>query len=243
MAFVRRNYRRRPKQNKAMSVTKKPTYVVAREALKTAKSLVRKVETKYFTASYGAVVTANSTGWDQFCMNQIGAGTGDNQRVGLSVNIKELDIHMMFQMSGNIDGGQAVRVVVVQDRQSQPDASLTLSTLFNTTSSDFMTLINYNANAHKRYKILADRIYECDPVNLATTQSGGTTNGTDLLNTQRFHRLVFNKSLLHKLNYNGTATSDFDTNSIYFLITKLNDNSNGSVVTPSIRWLIKYTDE
>lgn len=233
--FVRRPARRLASRSKS-------TRAIAKKALKAVGSLRKKTETKYFTAAYNTVVTANSTGWDQFAMNQIAAGTGDNQRVGNRINAKELDIDMMFQMSGNVDGGQAVRVIVLQDRQAQPDSALTLSTLFNTTSSDFMTLYNYNANAHKRYKILADRIYECDPINGFGTGTSGTNTST-MLNTQRFHKLKFGKSLLKDLNYNGTGSGDFDTHAIYFLVTKLNDNSNGSVVTPSIRWLIKYTDE
>lgn len=222
---------------------------IAKRALKKANSIQRKFEKKYFIASYNGTgsplnITPNATSpyWDQFCMNQIAGGSGDGQRVGNRISLRKLFIDMLFQMSGNVDGGQAVRVVIVQDKQTSPDSAITLSTLFNNTSSNFNTLLALNAGAQYRYHVLHDKVYMLDPVNLSTTQSGGTTNGTDMLNTQKHVRLSFGKRLLKEVVFNGTGSGDFDDNSIYFLITKLNTDSNGSIVAPSIRWYLEYTD-
>lgn len=234
-----------PKKSLFVVAKKKETSMdVAKEALKKVRRLELEEEDKYFIAGYSTTVVDNATSpyWNQFCMNQIGAGTGEGQRVGNKVIMKELFIDMLFQMTGNVDGGQATRVVILQDRQAQPDSALTLATVFNDPSSNFNSVYSYDTQFDQRYKVLHDKVYQCNPVGIATTQSGGTTNGADLLNTQVHHRLRFSRGFIKSLYYNGTATSDFDKNAIYFLITRLNNSSNGAPVNPTINWYIKYSD-
>lgn len=234
---------------KVMKVkTDKSAKQLAKEALKKVNSLSRAEETKYFVASYnngGGTITdnANSPYWEQFNMNQIAGGSAYNQRIGNKIEIQELFVDVLLQFGGNADGGQMTRIVIVQDRQTDPDSSIAIAELFQNPSSNFNSLIAYNQSAQSRFKIIHDKVYNCDPVGIATFNVDGDTTTDVLLNTQKHFRLrFFGKHLIKNLYYNGVNSGDFDKNALYLLITRLNTSANGATVVPTINWVIKYKD-
>lgn len=168
------------------------------------------------------------------CLNAIAQGTGENQRSGLRVVNKSIQIKVNWDMLGG--GDQVLRLLVVQDRQTngaQLTGSDVLADQVPGTANDNLAMVNLE-NKH-RFKILYDKIFQTEiqmrywngsaeisgnrvkSINIfiplgkrgVTTRYLGTTNAVSDIADNSFHLLAIT-------NETSTDTVTFNSRVRYF---------------------------
>lgn len=181
--------------------SKNSTRNIAKRALKQVSRIKKSVETKYcdtFVAS-----TASYSG-SVYSVSQIAQGDTQTTRDGIKVGAKSL--HIKARVAGNSLSGsnQAVRCILVCDKE-QTGTAPTASDILENTGNVLSHLSPYKWTTRPRYQILYDKIFGLSWQNGTT----GTQSETKVFN--------IHKRLKKNIFYSGAASTDAYKNNLYLL--------------------------
>ena len=168
---------------------------IAKKALKKVNKLARivKPEIKYKLLLVNTI-TPTTTGNVQQ-MDLIAIGTGQNSRVGLSINMVGIGIRGQWKFNTAGATSQVVRMIVYVDKQQGVDSKATPTSILEQVSP-----YSYlNQIRRKRFRVLLDKMIVLD-------------------NISKFTRIIrWWKKLNFESRYNGSASTDIDKNGIFML--------------------------
>lgn len=184
-----------------------------------------KSEWKYLDTPISATVsqTASLT-----LLNGMQNGNTATTRIGSKIDIKSLQMRMdMSSVLSNVTLGSEIRLVILQDKQTNGAAPPNLASIM--TSADYLGM--RNLDNRKRYKFLLDKTFVITPTG---------TEGQEQFYTKY---LKWNRRPI-QTEYNSTnagTVADITTNSLYVLL--VGDQVSASY-TPGLNGLfrIRFTD-
>lgn len=181
------------------------------------------VENKYFDTEYAnqpilaTVVGSESSPATYKSLNSISQGDGETQRDGKKVRLTSMYIRGMVFVADQNDlaigsKGTTVRLLVVQDRQTNGDQLNAEDVLKDPTSTYTDAFAHINLKYSKRFKILHDQTVDLFPPTLSydgtNMEAGGMNSSFQIY-----------KKLNIDVNYSGTGgtVSDIVDNSIQII--------------------------
>lgn len=151
----------------------------------------------------------------------IAQGTDSNQRVGNSINLRNVSLHVTFTNGSEATAASAFRYAVVQDKQQITDTAPAVSDVFNSSDPKITMPLQ---GSRERFNIL----WLSKPF---------TVN--DMTNATRPFTREWTWSGSITIDYNGSATTDQQKNALYFII--LTDSGASTAdFTGTVR--VQYTD-
>jgi len=154
-------------------------------------------------------------------VSNIAQGTDSNQRVGNSINVRNIALHVTFTSGSEASAATTFRYALVQDKQQISDTAPTISDVFNSTDPKITMPAQ---GSRERFNIL----WLTKPF---------TVN--DLTNGTRPFTREWNWSGSITIDYNGSAQTDQQKNALYFVI--LSDSGASTAdFTGTLR--LQYTD-
>jgi len=169
------------------------------------------------TIDLGAAAVANPL---CLCVPTVGAGL--NQRVGRKITIKKIKMHGTIQIpqqagQAAADPATKVRLVLVQDCQTNA-AQMTSASLFNGATNGDTTINSFqNPNFFGRFRVLKDKVITISNLNMA-----GSPTGADVLQAAvrvNFKFMVNFKTPIevHFNATNGGTVADIVDHSFHFI--------------------------
>lgn len=209
MAFKKKTYAR----SRRTYGKRNSTRAIASRALRVARSVTKKIEYDHkITAGSGAVSTTGTV----FPLHLIPQGTGDSERIGDKITVRNILGRVSFIMNSSATN-TLFRFIIFQDKQQVGDTSPGISDVLATSS----TLSSLNTNAAGRFKVIKNWFFQMDSVKGATKT------------------IQFYKKVNTNLRFNGTLNSDIQKNGLYVLL--LSDQGTN---TPTVYYNFKigYAD-
>lgn len=151
----------------------------------------------------------------------IAQGTDTNQRVGNTINVRNISIHITYTAASDATGTATMRYALVQDKQQIADGPPAVLDVFN--SADPKITLPA-VGSRERFRVL----WMTKPFT-QTEMNTGTRPYT--------REFVWNGNL--QVDYNGTATTDQQKNALYFIIL-IDSTANTADFTGTLR--VQYTD-
>lgn len=165
------------------------------------------VELKFVDYNYTATIVNTTAGAEAdpgtaLCLNAIAQGDGESQRDGRKAVIKSFEIRGFVNFTAQSDaadpaGGQIVRLVLVQDRQTNAAQENSEDVLSDSAGNDVNSMTNLQFE--KRFRILRDVRISVEP---AVAFTDGTNTGAVSGTTKSFH---WKGRLNMPVNYSGTT--------------------------------------
>lgn len=210
-------YKRRFKKRRYRKRYKKSAYSLAKKALARSKT-----EKKYVTIQTGS--TAVGTAGTFHLLNAIIRGDANDERDGIDVYLKSLDIRMILKSDTDIDGAAALRYVVFLDMQSNGVAP-TIAELFTVGSSN--TLLHFNESYRHRFKILRDKTMTINPINSVIN---ATTNVVTTGEAIKYHkRYIKVKQPVKYFDTDFGDIRDVTTGALYILLVSNNSGNSPEI--------------
>lgn len=210
---------------------------LAVKAYKMAKSVFRSEEKKYYNNQITITNPADNT-WNNYNLLNIGQGDSATTRDGNQITLKSLFFRVRITPTGDYGLGLNYRVVIVQDTQVNPNGTVPGPANLFLDASDFHSNYNWPA-VLGRYKILYDKIHNCNPIGY----SGGysttllTTWNDKNLNTDKYFFINLKRFYKNIRWYNDIGSS-ISRNGIYMYVCV--DNTRNSTTT--FNYVAKFTD-
>lgn len=162
-------------------------------------------------------------------MTAIAAGTAVNTRVGLRVIVKRVELHFYFNYTSSIlsvtSETPAYRVYIVQDRQEiQDNSAITISDFVDNAALPITQL--RNVSSFQRFKVLFD-----SGPQIVFTGVPGTGVPNDVMVSPFKVQVHFKSPPLNiATSFNGTASTDIQSNGIWLLVCNNMTGAAGSAV-------------
>lgn len=140
----------------------------------------------------------------QKCLNRISAGTSQNQRIGIDINAKYLDLSGKLIFS-SASSAVTVRTMVIYDRWCNRAVDYpTKDVLFESSAERSPITSPLNMTTYRgRFQVLMDWMYVFDYSDSAALEVP-------------FKRRFYLNNL--RIHFNGSALTDYSRNSIFFII-------------------------
>jgi len=230
------NYGRRPGYTNAAFVVPRPMQGVVRTSGAYRRSSPGSVEKKYYDVHREVPGTSMDTGF-MIQLNTVPQGTGDTQRIGNKMTIKNINVRYRYRLDTAVNRGCVLRVMLVQDLQCNGEEAETgdiLDGWFDQAEPPVFQPPNIqsfrNLDNDERFKILYDKF---TTVNHDLVTSAGASD--QAVSTVK----KINKKCSIPINFNNTtgAITEIRSNNIFlFLMTSQED---GTCIVDA---RIKFTD-
>lgn len=145
-----------------------------------------------------AIIAQNGTIQNAGTVNVIAQGTGESQRVGRKVTIKQL--HWRYTITrpenlsaADLSSGDIVRVIVYEDKQCNGTAATVTDILEDNDYQSFRNLANSG-----RFSIIYDKTHDMNLLN-GISEAGNSVSTSAVFRSTQFH-----KTCHMPIEYNGT---------------------------------------
>lgn len=139
----------------------------------------------------------------------VGAGTGQNQRVGNTINVTDITCRGFLTGGTDVDIVSFMRFAIVVDKEQVADTQPTAANIF--TSQQAVQAFP-NLDNLERFRVLwMSSVYDMRMVSLDTDSTVPPTRSSVVQGSWKGNI---------KVSFNGTASTDMDKNNIYFVILK-----------------------
>jgi hypothetical protein len=123
--------------------------------------------------------------WDLFSLSSISKGTGEDERIGNKINMREYRYSLSYFIGGTVSETAHRRVRVIEifvNNPTTPGNSSWVNTLFfDGLNAGINSLINYDVAIfnRKRFNVISDRVFNLNSINQANNITKKvTTNKT-----------------------------------------------------------------
>lgn len=190
-------------------------YSVAELALQAAKGvwyLKGLVNSEVHKVDTSSSTTVSSTG-TVIDLSAVANGDSSNTRTGLSIFARymKLNLHLIVNASAT---ATAVKCMVIVDSQNASDTAPAVTDVLTSAS----VLSNLNNGQAPRFKVLFSKVYTLDLLGSGSQQFDS----------------IERKFRIH-VKYNGSATTDIETNGFYLLMV-----SNEATNTPTVYYNCRF---
>lgn len=165
-------------------------------------------------------------------------GSALNQRIGRSVNVYKLKVRGTLEQgsrsgaigAGTADLGTKVRLLLVQDMQTNA-AQMTGAALLNDATDATTTIDSYqNPNNFGRFRVLKDKVFNFSNPNFTVGETAAGTFGSYQQGMVRFFKINYNFKVPVKVQFNATnggTVADVVDNSFHIVAGVVSaDNTN-----------------
>lgn len=168
-------------------------------------------------------------------LNGLTQGDDAKNRDGREAVSTSIQGKMTFVSNTDDIGSTTLRMIVFWDSQANGAAPTAATLLDNSIITSFL-IAPYHRDYQKRYKILFDRVFVLNPLQILTTTAGTVTENQNITKYLSFKKQL-SRTIKFNSNNNGNI-GDIVSNSLYVYFVS-NEATNTPTVTSGFRFYYK----